>query len=89
MTDAEHETENREEKHSFEGVGRETRVYCPENGLLSVSEPQDFDPDYCPYCGGDTENDSHRVDSEVCEVFCENSTQSTWRYCPMCGDSNE
>lgn len=75
-------------KHRFEGVGENTQVFCPSNGILSVSEGS-FEPDFCPYCGESVENKNHRVDRTVYEVFCETSLQSTWRFCPMCGDSKE
>lgn len=72
--------------HKFEGVGQDTRVFCPEEDeWIAVSAADGFDPSFCPYCGDNAHDASHRVAPRLCEVFCENSTQSTWRYCPICG----
>lgn len=40
---------------------------------------------YCPYCGGETCREDHRIDPEIPEVFCENTIMSTPRYCMGCG----
>lgn len=79
-------TTTEQDEHRFEGVGEDTQVFCPDNGILSVSGDS-FDPDFCPYCGESVTNANHRVDVEVCEVFCKNTPQSTWRFCPMCSSS--
>lgn len=76
--------------HQFEGIGPDTRVFCPESDeWTGVSASDGFDPTYCPYCGDSALDANHRVEPRLCEVFCENTTQSTWRYCPECGRRDE
>lgn len=71
--------------HTFGGVGDETFVNCPD-GLLYGPAPDAEDTfSYCPYCGDDTDTESHRVDGELSEVFCEKTITSTYRFCPNCG----
>lgn len=77
-------------QHREIGLGAATRVYCPRTEEWYGPHPEaGFDVSFCPYCGGDATNDDHRIDREVCEVFCENTIQSTWRFCPNCGDRIE
>lgn len=75
--------------HKFKGTGEETQVDCPKEGVLKVSDSTMFNPEFCPYCGETVSNSDHRVDTDICEVFCENTIQSTWRFCPLCGVRKE
>lgn len=74
-------------EHSVEGVGTGTRVYCgktdSEYGPYTQAKSE-FD--FCPYCGADTDTETHDVQVSLDEVFCENTSMSTWRYCPNCGE---
>lgn len=72
-------------RHINRGTGPETRTFCPRDG-------EEYGPGgyseytFCPYCGGDAHDGSHRVDRDIGEVFCDHTSQSTYRYCPNCGD---
>lgn len=75
--------------HTNEGVGTDTRTYCPETDTwYGLHEDATWKISYCPYCGDSATTDDHRIDDEICEVFCENTTMSTWRYCPSCSTSH-
>ena len=70
-----------------EGVDERTRVVCSHDGEAYGPHPEaSFDIQCCPYCGGNATGGGHRIDPDVGEVFCEEGGQSTWRYCPNCGD---
>ena len=69
------------------GVGEKTRVVCSHDGEPYGPHPDtSFDIQCCPYCGGDATDGDHRIDPNVGEVFCEQTGQSTWQFCPNCGD---
>lgn len=73
------------EQHSVSGVGGETAVWCPfTEQLFGPGGISHFE--YCPYCGSSVEDEDHSVDTSVDEVFCPDTTMSTYRYCPNCGD---
>lgn len=73
--------------HRCTGTGTDTKVKCEETGRTygpgSLAETK---PNYCPYCGVSIEDEEHRVARRFSEVFCEETTMSTWRSCPGCGE---
>lgn len=87
--DPEHQNKNPDRTdHRLQGVGEDTRVFCPDTEYwYGPYSPASFDAAFCPYCGENTEGSEHQVDTEVREVFCPHSSQSTWRYCSHCGDA--
>lgn len=70
--------------HHVYGVGEKTKVECPIEDR-AYGPGGSFQVDYCPYCSADVTDDDHRVDFGVSEVFCDNTSMSTYRYCPGCG----
>lgn len=76
--------------HTSSGVGAETAVYCPEANSEFGPKPSAQDTfNYCPYCGESTDSKNHRVDTEISEVFCEETGMSTYRFCPNCGERTD
>lgn len=74
--------------HYVDGVGADTRVRCPNNDgdWFGPHEDADHEPAYCPYCGAESDEGAHWVHDDGREVDCPNSTMSTYRYCPGCGE---
>lgn len=76
-------------EHTVSGVGEQTIVTCSNGGLFGPASRAEDEYSYCPYCGEDTDNSSHRVDVSLSEVFCDESSMSNYRFCPNCGDRIE
>lgn len=73
--------------HELSGVGEDTSVFCPHAG--GRVGPEDGAADaltFCPYCGDESDSAEHRTHRDRAEVSCPNTTMSTWRYCPNCGE---
>ena len=72
--------------HRNTGVGKWTRTYCPEVGEWFGPHPEaEMIVSCCPYCGGLVEDDDHQLHEDGNEVTCDNTGQSTYRFCPHCG----
>lgn len=78
------ETTDTTEQHWERGVAEDSEVYCPEAGTTFGPGGESECSEYCLYCGEDTGNDAHQVHEY--DTFCENSTMSTLRFCPYCGE---
>ena len=80
--------------HWSSGMGDDTVVYCPHaDALLDGDEKTLLGPGgntrrlaHCFYCGEDARDNEHRIDRENSETHCENTSQSTVRFCPHCGE---
>jgi len=76
-----------EVEHVVRGVGDETRVGCGRRDLMYGPHPDAIENmRYCPYCGAKAWEGDHGPSIVAGEVFCPDSSMSTYRYCPGCGD---
>lgn len=72
--------------HRRRGVMEDTRVLCERDGATyGPADGADSDMGFCPYCGMQVMSGDHRLDEDLGEVFCEQTTMSTYRFCPGCG----
>lgn len=74
------------ETHRVEGTGEDTRVVCHHNNVTyGPHADAKSGMAFCPYCGKRAVGE-HEADDDLGEVFCPDTTMSTWRYCPGCGE---
>jgi len=71
--------------HERYGVGEDTKVICEHDGG-AYGPAGDRLPIHCPYCGGNARGGKHRIVLDGDEVLCDDTTQSTYRFCPGCGE---
>jgi len=71
--------------HRSIGVAEETKVICEFDGG-AYGPAGDRMPVRCPYCGGNARGGKHTIILDGDEVICEDTSQSTYRFCPGCGE---
>lgn len=76
------------EFHEPAGEGNETRCYCSlEEEVYGPHEDATSELPFCPYCGEKSHHRDHEQDVEAGDVLCENTSRSSYHFCPGCGQN--